>query len=186
MILRKTWGVAVAVALLATAALAQTPVPARSFGQLEALDLKLIAEQNKTARPGDLFFNPGQDALAQTQAQFTGQSRPIDARMQGFIISFASTGPGNQAYAKLYQREYLFRADGQDRWLPVQGQVATYFARELKAGDTVTLFLRNAGGFRNAAAWDWVFLVEEFQSPNTPKAPPGKRPVIPPGPKIET
>ena len=176
---------AVAASLLAGPVLAEG-FPNRSFDDLAALDLRLIQEQKKKPEAGDLFFNPSPDDGGRAMASYTGRSRPIDLRKQAFIIAFASSGAGNQDYARLYQREYLFQAGGKDYWLPVQGQVSSYFARELKPGQPVALYIRNAGGFRNAQAWDWVFLVEEFDSANTPKgAPPPARkgPVIPPGPK---
>ncbi len=179
--------------LAAGPALAQN-FPAHSFNELIASDLAMIEQQHHALRTGDLFFHPGIDNNARSRAVFTGQSRPVDDRKHAFITAFASTSEGNPSYAGLYQREYLFRADGKDFWLPVQAQVASYFAAELASGMPVTLFLRNAGGFRLAKDWDWVFLVEEFEAPKgaakpgqpaPPSAKP-KTPVIPPGPKTLT
>jgi hypothetical protein len=171
---------------VAGAALAQG-FPVLSFAQMITLDEQLIREQHKPDRPGDLFFNPGENGGARVHAVYTGQSRPLDQRHQAFIIAFASTSVGNDQYATLYQREYRFTANGKDWWLPAQSQVAAYFAKELKAGQTVTLYVRNAGGFRLSDSWDWVFLIEEFDSPGGDKAAPGARkPVIPPGPKVAT
>ena len=179
-------------AVAAGAALAQG-FPLLSFAQMIALDERLIREQHLPERPGDLFFNPGENGGARVRATYTGQSRPLDQRRQAFIYTFASTSVGNDKYASLYQREYRFTADGRDWWLPAQSQVAGYFARELKPGQAVTLYVRNAGGFRLSDSWDWVFLVEEFDTPEaaTPAPPqkgqpaPKKTPA-PKGPKIET
>ena len=178
--------------LTAGAALAQG-FPVLSFTQMITLDEQLIREQHKPERPGDLFFNPGENGGARVHAVYTGQSRPLDPRHQAFITAFASTSVGNDQYATLYQREYRFTANGQDWWLPAQNQVASYFAKELKAGQTVTLYIRNAGGFRLSDSWDWVFLVEEFDTPGGDKAAPddkakpgAKKLVIPPGPKVAT
>ena len=178
-------------ALTAGAALAQG-FPAQSFDSLIASDLALIQQQHRKLQTGDLFFNPNADNNARSPATFTGQSRPLDQRKQAFIVAFASASAGNQNYARLYRREYLFRADGKDFWLPVQDQVAAYFTTELASGTPVVLYLRNAGGYRLAKDWDWVFLVEEFDGPEgagRPQAAPPtgkpKAPVIPPGPKIQ-
>ena len=181
---------ALAAGSIAGAALAQG-FPLLTFDQLAALDQKLVAEQKKTPRPGDLVFNPGENGGGRERATFTGQSRPLDPRNQAFIVTFASSSLGNGQYASLYEREYLFKANGRDYWLPVQAQVASYFAKELKAGEPVTLYVRNAGGFRNSDSWAWMFLVEEYDTPGGAKAapaqPPGKgKLVIPPGPKTET
>jgi hypothetical protein len=187
----------IAAALIAGPALAQAQAfPAQSFDQMIASDLAIIQQQHRTVRAGDIFFNPGLGNNARSRATFTGQWRPLDGRKQAFIVAFASTSEGNSSYAGLYQREYLFRAGGKDFWLPVQTQVAGYFATELASGTPVTLYLRNAGGYRSAKDWDWVFLVEEFAGPKgaaKPEATPApgapgkpKAPVIPPGPKIQT
>jgi hypothetical protein len=186
-----------ALTLAAGSALAQG-FPLMSFGEMGKLDETLAIRQHKTgARPGDLMFNPGENGGGRARAVYTGQSRPIDARHSAFITAFASTSVGNSSYAALYDRDYLFKAEGKDLWLPVQASVANFFAKELKAGQPVTLYVRNAGGFRLSDSWDWVFLVEEFDSPSgkgatpaepaKPGQPPSKKaPVIPPGPKIAT
>jgi hypothetical protein len=169
--------------------------PTLTFAQMIQLDLELIREQRIPERPGDLFFNPGQDTGGgKTRAVYTGQSRPLDQRRQAFIFTFASTSVGNDRYAALYQREYRFTEGGKDWWLPVQSQVAAYFAKELKPGQPVMLYVRNAGGFRLSDSWDWVFLVEEFDTPEDaapapqdkgkPREP--RKPRAPSGPKIET
>jgi hypothetical protein len=178
-------------ALLSGGAALAEGYPALSFAQMIQLDLELIRQQRQPERPGDLFFNPSTETGgARTRAVYTGQSRPLDLRKQAFITAFASTSVGNDRYATLYEREYRFTAGGQDWWLPVQSQVAGYFGKELKAGQAVTLYIRNAGGFRLADSWDWIFLVEEFDTPEA--APPDKgepapkKPVVPSGPKIAT
>jgi hypothetical protein len=169
--------------------------PPLSFAQMIQLDEALIRQQRQPERPGDLFFNPSSETGgAKARAVYTGQSRPLDQRKQAFINAFASTNLGNDRYAALYEREYRFIAGGQDWWLPVQSQVASYFGKELKAGQPVWLYIRNAGGFRLSDSWDWVFLVEEFDTPEgaTPSAPPEKgqpqpkKPPAPTGPKIPT
>jgi hypothetical protein len=166
--------------------------PPLSFAQMIQLDLELIRQQRQPERPGDLFFNPSTETGgARTRAVYTGQSRSLDQRKQAFITAFASTSVGNAGYAALYEREYRFTAGGQDWWLPVQSQVASYFAKELKVGQSVTLYIRNAGGFRLSDSWDWVFLVEEFDTPegaapSEKGQPQPKKPPVPSGPKIAT
>jgi hypothetical protein len=46
----------------------------------------------------------------------------------------------------------------------VQKPVTAYFPKELKEGDMVTLYLMRATGKRaqGSAAWDWIYLVNEF------------------------
>ena len=188
--LSQIWAAGLATVFVAGAALAQA-FPVLSFDEMISADLAQIQQQHRRLQTGDLFFNPNVDNNARSKATFTGESRPIDDRRQAFIIAFASSSGGNQNYAGLYRREYLFRSGGKDLWLPVQAQVAAYFAKELAAGTPVTLYLRNAGGYRLEKAWEWVFLVEEFDGPKgsaKPEPAPGKprTPVIPPGPKTLT
>lgn len=176
-----------AAALVAGAALAQG-FPQRSLEELAAADAALARQQTKTAKPGDLMFTPA-DNGARAAAVYTGQSRPLESRRQIFIVAFASSSQGNDRYGALYKREYLFRSGSRDYWLPVQSQVADYFAKELKPGAPVMLYLRNAGGFRTELGWEWVFLVEEFEGPNGAPPPNGApaKPGAPQGagPKIE-
>jgi len=181
---------ALVLALGAGAALAQD-FPTLSFAQMIALDRQLIREQKQPERPGDLFFNPGLNGGGKTRAVYTGDSRPLDQRKQAFLAAFASTSVGNDQYAGLFRREYRFTAAGKDWWLPVQSQVAAYFGKELKPGEAVMLYVRNAGGFRLSTDWDWIFLVEEYDTPAGKDAPPkeakppaGKKFEIPPGPKV--
>lgn len=187
--------IAFSAALLSAGPALAQGYPSLTFAQMIQLDLALIRQQRQPERPGDLFFNPSSETGgARTKAVYTGQSRPLDQRKQAFIVAFASTSIGNDRYAGLYEREYRFTAGGQDWWLPVQSPVAGYFAKELKAGQAVTLYIRNAGGFRLSDSWDWMFLVEEFEAPSASdkSAPPEKgqpapkKPVVPQGPKIAT
>ncbi len=184
-----TWLIGALAALAASVALAEG-FPDRSLEQLEAADLSTTRQQSKTPKAGDLFFNPGDDGGARAQAVYTGQSRPLGALKQSFLAAFASSVGGNEGYATLYRREFLFQSNGKAFWMPVQSQVADYFAKELKVGAMATLYVRNAGGFRTDKGWEWVFLVEEFDGPGDPQKspPPGapKRPAIPPGPKQAT
>ena len=183
--------VAFAAALLSAGAASAQGYPPLSFAQMIQLDLELIRQQRQPERPGDLFFNPSTETGgARTRAVYTGQSRSLDQRKQAFITAFASTSVGNAGYAALYEREYRFTSGGQDWWLPVQSQVASYFAKELKIGQPVWLYIRNAGGFRLSDSWDWVFLVEEFDTPEgaAPEGKPGEPKKAPAtkGPKIAT
>ena len=68
-------------------------------------------------------------------------------------------------YAKAFTRAYLFKADGQDHWLPVQNGVSEFFPKELKDGDAVTLYLLESGGTKKGSRWTWTYLVEDFKQP---------------------
>jgi hypothetical protein len=66
---------------------------------------------------------------------------------------------------ELYQNKYLFRECDKEYWIPVQKQVAAFFAKELKSGDMITLYLMYPGGIKSKPtdSWNFLFLVNEFQ-----------------------
>lgn len=65
----------------------------------------------------------------------------------------------------LLENEYLFQECGKDYWVPVQKPVAAYFSKELKSGDTITLYLMVIGGLKlsDKEPFDPAFLVNEFR-----------------------
>ena len=100
------------------------------------------------------------------QLTYTGESRPLSVERKKFIETWARSYYRNTGYANLYAAEYLFKEGTEDYWLPVQKDVAKYFAEELKKGDPVDLYLIVPGGLRVAKGKTlWLFLVEQFQQP---------------------
>lgn len=57
----------------------------------------------------------------------------------------------------------LFKECDNEYWIPVQKQVIPHFAKELKKGDMVSLFIVRVGGEKAKDRWDWLFIVNEFQ-----------------------
>ena len=97
-------------------------------------------------------------------ANFTTQSRPLDAAELDYIQKYASR-MGKPNYAKAFTHAFLFKADGQDHWLPVQNGVAEFFPKEVKDGEAITLYLLESGGAKKGAAWTWTYLVEDYKTP---------------------
>jgi hypothetical protein len=101
------------------------------------------------------------------QVSYTGESRPLSVERKKFIETWARSYYRNTGYANLYAAEFLFKEGSQDHWLPVQKDVAKYFADELKKGDPVDLYLISPGGLRVSNGKTlWLFLVEQFQQPS--------------------
>ena len=63
-----------------------------------------------------------------------------------------------------FHREYLFQEGKQLLWLPVQDRVASYFARELRPGQPVKLYVMLLGGYYDSGEITWAFIVNEFSA----------------------
>ncbi len=157
---------AASLTLLATAASAQPTQTADLFyipGTFPLLASELTTLAAKTPAPAP-YFEESDKSRRKVQAVYTGQSRPLEKAEADYIQAYANHMK-KPRYAKAYERDYLFRADGKDYWLPVQAPVADFFAKELKSGDPVSLYLLQSGGMRASGSWQWVYLVEEFKGP---------------------
>ncbi len=99
-------------------------------------------------------------------ATYTGRSRPLAADELDFIRGWLKTMQIG-GMEDLFTTSYLFSADGQEFWLPVETQVAGFFTTDLKPGDAVTLYLAEIGGPRRKDGWVWLPLVEEFTQPGS-------------------
>lgn len=100
---------------------------------------------------------------SEARVKFMNKSRPISAARKELIKFWRTTFGIDEKVAALFEDEYLFRECGIDYWIPVQKQVAAYFPKELKEGDTISLYLIRGGGVRVGNVWEWVFLVNEFE-----------------------
>lgn len=127
-------------------------------------DFKRLDPQNQLVMRAN--FLPSKVLLT-----YTGESRePAEVR-RSFIRMWGEAIAKQKNYDALYEREYLFKEGKVEYWLPVQTPVTKYFAKELKPGDTVDLYLVRPGGVRANKVSDWIFLVEEFQKPKTTDEP---------------
>lgn len=100
---------------------------------------------------------------SQVRLKFMNKSRPVSPERKALLKMWQTTFGIDEKIAALYENEYLFKECASEYWIPVQKQVAAYFAKELKENDMVSLYLMRGGGVKTGAAWDWVFLVNEFQ-----------------------
>lgn len=96
---------------------------------------------------------------------FTGEERSMGKTRKKFIELWGTALSHKKEYQDRYQREFLFKEDADEYWLPVQEPVIKYFEKELKTGEFVDLYLVRPGGIKTGDNVDWVFLVEEFQKP---------------------
>jgi hypothetical protein len=120
-------------------------------------DPKLLGAGGKTVLlTGDTF--PSKVRLI-----YTGESRKISpSTKQHLGLLVKSFGVAPETIAK-YETELLF-TEGEDRhWLPVVKDLIPFFEKELKKGDEVILYAEWVGAQNVGGAWEWVFIVNEFQ-----------------------
>jgi hypothetical protein len=91
-------------------------------------------------------------------ATYTGQFRPLTPSEKTFVQQWAFQRQAPD-FDKAFDQAYLFRADGQDYWIPVQPGVSKYFAAELKPGDPAVLDVIEAGGVYRPNEMYWCFLL---------------------------
>jgi hypothetical protein len=119
-------------------------------------------DKGHVPKVGDRIFDPALSGRV-VQANYTGQMRPMSDDEMNFVRDgFKSMQ--QEPMAALYQQSMLFQA-GKDYWLPVPSAVAPYFANELKAGETIDLYVLQSGGLLQNDGWDWLFLVVDFKKP---------------------
>lgn len=63
-----------------------------------------------------------------------------------------------------FHREYLFQEGKRLLWLPVQDTVASFFPKELKAGESASLYVIFLGAQWTNADVVWGFAVNEFKA----------------------
>ena len=117
----------------------------------------------KEVRPDDSMFLAVDELPSKMQVTFTGKSRPILQARKAFISTWVGTFGKPADYGKLYEREYLYKEGDDEYWLPTQAPVTKYFAKELKEGDKMTLYLISTGAYRSGKTIDCVLLVEEYR-----------------------
>lgn len=99
------------------------------------------------------------------RVKFIGTSRPISAKKKSLFKMWQESMGTDAKMLTLLEDEYLFQECGKEYWIAVQKQVAAYFPKELKTGDTITLYLMVIGGLKQSDkdAFDPAFLVNEFR-----------------------
>ena len=120
-------------------------------------DSKLIEGENT-----NLIFT-GDNFPSRVKVIYTGKTRKITEKRKEHIDGWVKSYGLKPEIAAMFETELLFIEDSVEYWLPVQKQVIPYFEKELKAGETVTLFTVWIGAKKISAQWDWIFLVNEFE-----------------------
>jgi hypothetical protein len=133
----------------------------RTLKQLLEQNASLISERETRGARTDLLITA--DFPSRVKVTYTGEKRMIPAKRKEFITYWADSRNASRDIVDLFEEELLFKEDSTEYWLPVQKQVIPFFAKELKKGDPVQLFLIMLGARTDDGVSDWVFLVNEFE-----------------------
>jgi hypothetical protein len=106
----------------------------------------------------------GDDFPTLTRVVYLGDSRPVSPRRVDIVKHWGLTFRRDSTIVKNFHREYLFQEGKQLLWLPVQDTVASYFARELHPGQTVSLYVVWFGAYYADEDITWTFIVNDFEA----------------------
>lgn len=106
----------------------------------------------------------GDDFPTLATVTYTGQSRPIDQTRRELIDKWGRSFRRDSTLVNDFHREYLFKERDTLLWLPVQDAVASFFPKELRPGQLVSLYVMLLGGSYKEGAITWAFIVNEFRA----------------------
>jgi hypothetical protein len=94
-------------------------------------------------------------------AIYTGESRPVSEGRLAYISAYLEANRADNRYSQLFKTEWLFLADDQEYWLPVQAASAQYMEKEFLPGDEVSLLVVLLGARVSEEQIDWMILANE-------------------------
>jgi hypothetical protein len=95
---------------------------------------------------------------------YCGNSRPLNSKRVEVLRHWGLAFHRDSSIVLDFDREYLFQEGKGLLWLPVQDTVASFFARELKPGQLVSLYVVWVGAHYAGEDITWTFLVNEFKA----------------------
>ncbi len=129
---------------------------------------ELVAQSSASMMAGSVRPQMMLDAkpfYAAIRVKSMSTARPVSEKKKNLFKMWQESMGADPKMLTLLENEYLFQECGKDYWVAVQKQVASYFPKELKAGDTITLYLMVIGGLKpsDKEPFDPAFLVNEFR-----------------------
>jgi hypothetical protein len=95
---------------------------------------------------------------------YKGDSRRVNPIRRELIADWGRTYRRDSSIVADFSREYLFQEGDKLLWLPVQDRVAAFFPKELRPGQSVSLYAMLLGGYYSEGAITWAFIVNEFKA----------------------
>ena len=137
---------------------------ARTLGEIIKQNMDEIAGRDAPSRDKVSIVFTGDSLPSRVRVTYTGTTRKIPPARKAHIDEWAKSFGVKPEMVALFEDEMLFLECSTEHWLPVQKQVVPYFEKELKKGDMVTLYTAFTGGRKIDGAWNWIFVVNEFQA----------------------
>ena len=158
-----TYHIVLVLLLLVTSSLAQD----FDFSKFKPRTLSELKELNpgpaKASTEKKLAYLSGDPFYSQVRVKYIGTSRPISPTGREILKNWQTAHAIPAEIVNLFEKEFLFKECDTEYWLPVQQKVSTFFAKELKEGDMITIYAVLAGGLRTAGKMELLFLVNEFE-----------------------
>lgn len=121
------------------------------------------SSKNMPAGNGQMLIN-GKPFYSAVRVKFIGTAKPLVKDELDYLKLWQSSLGYDAELLELFTDKYLFKECEKEYWIPVQKQVASYFSKELKSGDIITLYLMFPGGLKKKDTdWNFLFLVNEFR-----------------------
>lgn len=92
------------------------------------------------------------------RVQFISGSRPISASHVGLIEWWGKLQHADKKFLQQYEKEFLFKENGVEYWIPVQKQFADEIALKFKQGDPITLLVLYVGARKETNEKDYSSL----------------------------
>jgi len=110
---------------------------------------------------------------SRTTLVFLGKSRPLQGERAELMSQWGKMMGRTEDLAALFSTEMLFREGSNEFWLPVQRPLLDPLLKEVGIGRPFSACVIWMGGVRTEGQWDWLFAMNEFDSP--PGAPPPQK-----------
>jgi len=110
------------------------------------------------------FHFSGEQFPTRARVIYKGESRPVNSMRLEVVRRWGLAFHRDSSIANDFHREYLFQEGQESLWLLVQDTVASFFARELKPGQRVTLYVMWVGAYYHERTIEWAFIVNEFST----------------------
>ena len=130
-------------------------------------ELSIMGETSTKGLPADkgqLLIN-GKPFYSAVRVKYIGTVKPLSKEETDYLKLWQSSLGYDEALLKLFENKYLFKKCEKEYWVPMQKQVAEYLPKEVKTGDSVTLYIMFPGGLKPQPTdnWNFIFLANEFQ-----------------------
>lgn len=126
------------------------------FAERNSADIPGVDKQKQILLDAKPFYSA-------VRVKFIGTSRLLSAEKRDLLKKWQETFGYDTKVLPLLENEYLVRECDKDYWVVVQKPVASYFSKELKNGDNITLYLMFVGGYKFTDKWEFTFVVNEFR-----------------------